>query len=161
MRVLFENPARAAWRLRRATAPGRPPVFLTGWYGDRRRDPHAHLRGALLVEEVRNVVVEGAIKPRGFSRGRSAATYVFAERDGEAAYETGGWGMLEIAQAVADGRLRVEDGHFVGRFTFAKDGQQVYLRVWDGDGRGAFGAAGDAPDLSEFVSQLPPPGRGR
>lgn len=61
-------------------------------------------------------------------RGRSAANFYGTFVDSPQTYELSMDGTMDVLRAMQDGRMPIVDGHIVGDWTFAKQGQNIFLK---------------------------------
>lgn len=78
------------------------------------------------LQDVPNRVLEGKLKIADFGRGRSAVTYELADTEGFT-YKAGGKSIMLLLASLLAGVTTIEDGYFVGQWTFAKQGSEIYI----------------------------------
>uniref|UniRef100_A0AB74UMN5 Uncharacterized protein n=1 Tax=Caulobacter phage BL57 TaxID=3348355 RepID=A0AB74UMN5_9VIRU len=122
--LIKELPANKAWNLHVFTDQDGHVRVRTGWYGnDWRREVD--------YREVNNRIIATALKIGGYGRGRSSVTFTLKDRGGFA-YHAGGKTTMLLLGALAAGVINVDqDGYFAGHWTFAKQGQEVYITPAD------------------------------
>lgn len=79
-------------------------------------------------EAIDNFVFEDIIIPNSFYRGRSAAGFVFTDKD-KNQFTMKISKVEELLKAIADRRVQVIEGGFKGLFTFVKQGENYSLRL--------------------------------
>lgn len=87
-----------------------------------------------LMQIGKNVIITGAFRIDGFSRGRSAANFHGHFKGHEkVAYDVSMDGTAELLDVIQDGKYPVNDGYIEGRYTFAKNGQSIFLKPYLGE----------------------------
>lgn len=111
-----------------------------GWWCVHRRQ----LEQIAAIEHGPNVVFEAAMRPEGGK---------LVDSDDGCAYYANDGVVFRLLEAVASGRIRIEDGRLLGRWTFKRQSGVVTVDMAE-DGTGQEAPAG-VEDLSEFIKQMP------
>jgi hypothetical protein len=114
--------------------PGSDGEFHTGWEGEwswpggwEFRKQHGDPKDHMLVGQ--NAVFRArSFKVTGFGRGRSAANFYGHFKGSTFKYEMGMEGTAAIFDGLQDGGLVLDGGYIIGDWTFAKQGQSIFLR---------------------------------
>lgn len=115
---MIHLPKQKTWGVFGHTTPGH---FHTGFVGFITDDP---VPG-------RNAIITGDFRIVGMSRGRSAANFRgFFRGHEEVGYELGMKGTYEIIEALQSDRMAIVDGFIAGRWTFAKQGCDIFLKPY-------------------------------
>lgn len=139
MQLIKNHPKKSTWQLTVLTDQcGNVLAAHTGWAGGDSLTRVANKLG-LVVTQVDNFVFTGAFKPISYSRGRSSVTQTFEDKDCPQSpddkwhriqYDMAPQATSDLFKAIADGEVVLEDGYFVGTFTFAKQGDQISVRPY-------------------------------
>jgi hypothetical protein len=122
---LIEVPKQKTWALH--DSGDHLGHFATGFIG------YNHAADDADEDLGRNAIITGDFHIDGMSRGRSAANFNGHFRGHEeAGYQLGMAGMADLLLLIQSGTFRIVDGYISGRWTFAKQGQSVFLMPYVG-----------------------------
>ena len=81
------------------------------------------------TEAVDNFIFKATLVPDSYYRGRSAAGFTFIS--GETSFTMRLNKVDELMQAIASGKVKVENGGFTGVFTFFKQGANYSIGLYN------------------------------
>lgn len=85
------------------------------------------------MEAGRNVIITGDLAIDSMSRGRSAANFKgHFYGHSKVPYEFGMSGILDLLKLIQDGAIYPVKGYLSGRWTFAKQGSNMFLKPYSG-----------------------------
>ncbi len=116
------------------TLPGQPDHFHTGyereWNGPNRWDLNRSIGEPKANMQIgTNAIITGLFRIDNWSRGRSAANFHGHFKDHpNVSYEMSMDGTGDLWTLVQDGIFPLRDGYIEGRFTFSKNGQNIFIK---------------------------------